>query len=152
MSKRSVVHDSFTIERIYPASPARVFKAWASAESKARWFIGPGEWEMFKRELDFRVGGQEVLSGRMPGQQAHHFHAVYLNIVQDQRIVYSYHMLIGDAPISGSLATVQIEPEGSGTRLIFTEQCAFLDGYDDRGSREEGTRALLDKLGSWLAH
>lgn len=152
MSKRKVVHDSFTIERVYPASPARVFKAWANAESKARWFIGPGEWKLFKRELDFRVGGQEVLSGQIPGQVAHHFHAIYHDIVQDQRIVYGYHMLLGDTPISVSLATVQIEPEGSGTRLVFTEQCAFLDDFDDRGSREEGTRLLLDQLGTWLAH
>ena len=37
-------------------------------------------------------------------------------------------------------------PAGSATRLIVTEQGAFLDGYDDAGSREQGTRWLLDKL------
>ncbi|MBV8062537.1 MAG: SRPBCC family protein [Nevskia sp.] len=151
MSKRKVAHGSFTIERSYPATPARVFKAWASIEAKARWFIGPAEWKQHKRELDFRVGGQEVLSGQM-GEKAHHFHAVYHDIVQDRRIVYSYHMLLGDTPISVSLATVQIEPEGTGTRLRFTEQCAFLDDFDDGGGREEGTRQLLDRLGNWLAH
>ena len=151
MSKRKVVHDSFTIERSYPASPARVFKAWARAESKARWFVGPGEWQQHKREFDFRVGGQEVLSGQIPGQQAHHFHSVYHDIVENQRIVYGYHMLAGDTPISVSLATVQLEPEGAGTRLVFTEQCAFLDDFDDVGSRQEGTRILLEQLGAALS-
>jgi hypothetical protein len=33
-----------------------------------------------------------------------------------------------------------------GTRLIFTEQGAFLDGYDDAGKRESGTGGLLDAL------
>ena len=151
MSKRKVLHDSFSIERVYPASPARVFKAWASIEAKARWFIGPADWKQHKRELDFRIGGLEVLSGQM-GEKVHHFHAVYHDIVQDQRIVYSYHMLLDDTPISVSPATVQIEPAGKGTRLVFTEQCAFLDDFEDGGGREEGTGQLLDRLGQWLAH
>jgi hypothetical protein len=39
---------------------------------------------------------------------------------------------------------------GAGTRLVFTEQAVFLDGYDDAGSREHGTNWLLDKLGEAL--
>jgi uncharacterized protein YndB with AHSA1/START domain len=152
MSQRKVAHSSFTIERSYPAAPARVFKAWASAQAKARWFFGPDGWQMQRREMDFRVGGQETVSGQVPGQAAHHFHAVYHDIVDNQRIVYSYHMLAGETPISVSLATVQLHAEGSGTRLVFTEQCAFLDDYDDVGSREQGTRQLLEQLGAALAH
>lgn len=34
--------------------------------------------------------------------------------------------------------------------MTFTEQGAFLDGYDDPAGREEGTRELLDKLGASL--
>jgi hypothetical protein len=45
---------------------------------------------------------------------------------------------------------MQIEPEARGTRLTVTEQGAFLDGYDDAGSREHGTGALLDALGASL--
>jgi hypothetical protein len=47
--------------------------------------------------------------------------------------------------------TVEFKPAGVGTRLIYTVQGAFLDGYDDAGSREHGTRGLLDKLGAALA-
>jgi dihydrofolate reductase len=36
--------------------------------------------------------------------------------------------------ISVSLATVELAPEGAGTRLVFTEQCAFLDGHDTPNS------------------
>jgi hypothetical protein len=32
-----------------------------------------------------------------------------------------------------------------------TEQGAYLDGYDDAGSREHGTGVLLDTLGASLA-
>jgi hypothetical protein len=44
--------------------------------------------------------------------------------------------------------TLEIEPAGVGrTKLKICEQGAFLDGYDDGGSHERGTRGLLDQLG-----
>jgi hypothetical protein len=50
-----------------------------------------------------------------------------------------------------SLATLQIKPAGEGrAKLIVDEQGAFLDGYDDAGSRERGTGDLLDQLGASL--
>jgi hypothetical protein len=45
MSKRSTQHATFVIERDYAAAPARVFAAWAEPKAKARWFVGPDEWE-----------------------------------------------------------------------------------------------------------
>jgi uncharacterized protein YndB with AHSA1/START domain len=70
--------------------------------------------------------------------------------VPNERIVYSYAMALNDVRISASLTTVELRPEGAATRLVFTEQGAFLDGYDDAGRREEGTRAALDMLGATL--
>ena len=53
--------------------------------------------------------------------------------------------------ISVSLATMQLKAEGAKTTLMLAEQGAFLDGYDDAGSREHGTGYLLDALGASLA-
>lgn len=64
MSKRSATHGTFTLERVYDAAPARVFKAWADPTIKARWFVGPADWQLLERAIDFRVGGTERLSGR----------------------------------------------------------------------------------------
>jgi len=49
-----------------------------------------------------------------------------------------------------SLATVEFKAEGSGTRLVYTEQGAFLDGQDKVEYREQGTGGLLDALGAEL--
>ena len=57
-----------------------------------------------------------------------------------------YTMHLDERRISVSLASIEFEAEGTGTRLTLTEQGAFLDGYDDAGSRESGTKALLDNL------
>jgi hypothetical protein len=45
---------------------------------------------------------------------------------------------------------LELIPAGAATRLVMTEQGAFLDGYDDAGSRERGTNFLLDALGKSL--
>ncbi len=154
MTERSVTHATFSIERVYPASPARVFAAWASRAAKARWFVGPDEWEKSDHELDFRIGGRERVSGGPPGGPVHVYNGVYQDIVPDQRIILSYDMHLDERRISVSLATVELKPAGvtpdSGTRLIYTEQGAFLDGYDNAGQREHGTSGLLDKLGEAL--
>ena len=150
MSQRSVTHGTFAIERVYEVSPVRVFTAWADPAIKARWFVGPTDWRMLERSIDFRVGGKERLSGRKGSGVVSTFDAVYHDIVPDQRIIYCYDMRLNDVHISASLATVELAPAGSGTRLVFTEQAAFLDGYDDSGSRERGTRILLEQLGGEL--
>jgi uncharacterized protein YndB with AHSA1/START domain len=146
MTGRSAKHATFVIERSYDASPARVFAAWASPAAKGRWFSGPDEWEKSNHELDFRVGGRERVSGGPKGGPVHVYEARYQDIVPNERIILSYDMHLDDIRISVSLATVEFKPVGTRTRLIYTEQGAFLDGYDDPAGREHGTRALLDNL------
>jgi uncharacterized protein YndB with AHSA1/START domain len=150
MTERFTQHATFVIERRFAASPAQVFAAWATPAAKAHWFVGPDNWEKGRRELDFRVGGREHLSGGPKGGPVHVFDALYQDIVPDQRIVYSYDMHLDEKRISVSLATVEFKPSGAGTRLIFTEQAVFLDGYDDAGSRERGSHGLLDQLAAAL--
>jgi len=148
--ERTVQHATFVIERTYDAPVGRVFEAWADPSAKAKWFVGPDDWETSNHVLDFRVGGREQVSGGPPGGPVHAYDARYQDIVPDRRIVYTYDMHIGEARISVSLATVELRPEGAATRLVFTEQGAFLDGYDDAGQREAGTRGLLDNLAAAL--
>jgi uncharacterized protein YndB with AHSA1/START domain len=152
MSIPRIVHGSFTIERTYAASVPRVFAAWADIEMKARWFMGPPEsWKLVRRELDFRVGGGEVLRGEHASGRVSHFEARYHSIVPDQRLVYAYDMYVGDKHFSVSLATVElVAATGGGTRMIFTEQAAFLDGEDGRTSRDTGTAAHFDRLATAL--
>lgn len=143
MSDRFVTHDTFTIERFYAAPPEKVFAAWSNPTSKARWFSKPEQFE-------FRVGGRESNRGGPPGGPVFTYLAEYQDIVPDRRIVYTYTLDAGDTRISVSMTTVELEGEGSGTRLVFTEQGAFLDGHDTPDQREHGTAIMLDKLGEIL--
>ena len=100
--------------------------------------------------MDVRVGGAERLKGRWEGGMVSCFDAVYHDVIPNQRLVYTYEMHLNEKKISVSLATMQLKAEGDKTTLMVTEQGAFLDGYDDAGSREEGTGHLLDALGASL--
>lgn len=147
---RSVIHSTFCIERTYDASPERVFAAFANLETKSKWFSGPEQWVTDKRELDFRVGGREVLSGGPKGGPFHTFEACYFDIVPGRRIIYAYDMYVGNRKLSVSLTTIDLEPRGKSTHLTMTEQGAYLDGVEDGSQREAGTRELLEKLGRSL--
>lgn len=149
---RTTHHATFTIERTYPATPARAFRAWADPESKARWFACHDDWRAEGHALDFREGGSERLDTYPSGGgPVHAYRAHYYDIVPDERIVYAYDMYLGETRISVSLATVRFEAVAGGTRLTFTEQVVMLDGYDDLPGREEGTRAGLENLATELA-
>jgi uncharacterized protein YndB with AHSA1/START domain len=149
MSERSIEHATFVVERTYDTSPARVFAAWSEPAAKARWF-GDGDEEAGEYELDFRVGGREYSRGGAPDGEVYAYEARYQDIVPEERIVYTYDMHRHETRISVSLATVELKPEGAGTRLIYTEQGAFLDGEDKPEYREQGTGSLLDALGAEL--
>ena len=150
MSARSAEHDTFTIERSYPAPPARVFAAFADPAKKARWFGCVPGWEVAEQTVDFRVGGREVWRVGPPGGTEHRNDTVYHDIVPDERIVWSYTMQLDGRRISVSLSTVELRPDGNGTRLVFTEQGVFLDGYDGATQRVHGTGELLESLGRYL--
>jgi uncharacterized protein YndB with AHSA1/START domain len=148
---RSVVHGSFRLERSYPAPRERVYRALTDPQAKAQWFAGGSDYTTLEREMDVRPGGRERLSGRWQGGLVSTFDAVYFDVVPNERIVYTYEMHLDERKISVSLATFELKDEGAGTLLVLTENGAFLDGYDDAGSRQRGTELLLDALGRAVA-
>jgi uncharacterized protein YndB with AHSA1/START domain len=127
-----------------------VFSAWSSVEAKARWFAGPDEWQGEPLELDFRVGGRERSVGGPPGGPVYTCNAIYWDIVEPERIVYTYEMLENERRMSVTLATVELAGDGDGTRLVLTEHGAFLDEFVEPALREQGWGALLDALGRAL--
>jgi uncharacterized protein YndB with AHSA1/START domain len=157
MTDRSVIHDTFTIERTYPAAPSRVFAAFASEEAKNSWGdtgdLEPTDaGEAIGEVFDFRPGGRERFGHKYQGI-TYRYDALYYDIVPDQRIVYSYEMYADDARISVSVATIEFAKSGDGTALTWTEQGAYLDGIDGPQApalREGGTTEMLDGLARYL--
>jgi uncharacterized protein YndB with AHSA1/START domain len=147
MTEHSVLHSTFTLERTYPATPGRVFAAWADPAVKARWFASADS----EHYLDFRAHGQEtVLRHGSEGEPSLKFESVYHDIVPGERIVYTSALFANGQLTTVSLTTVQFDAAGGGTQLVLTEQGTFLDGKEPPGWREKGTGDWLDALATEL--
>jgi uncharacterized protein YndB with AHSA1/START domain len=150
MRVRSVIHDTFVIERKYPASPRRVFAAFSDPAKKRRWF---GEGEEFPVEefvMDFRVGGTERKLFRLPNGLPCRNDTVYMDIVPERRIVFAYTMTLAERCFSSSQATVELLPEADATVLIFTDQGAYFEGADGSQIRKQGWEQLFENLAARL--
>ena len=150
MTKLSVTHATFTVDRTYDEPPAQVFKALSDPAIKRRWFAEGEGWEVEEFTSDFRVGGTEVSRFRFQGGAPMRNDTIFHDIVPDERIIFTYTMIYGEMRLSSSLATIQLTPAGSGTKLVYTEQGAYLDGHDDVVGREKGVRELYDALAKEL--
>jgi len=143
----SIRRHDFTIERRFRQAPAQAFRAFADPELKRRWFAPPETWTDRTWELDFRPGGSELSVGRDPGGTLHEFRSRYHDIVEAERIVFAYDLLLDGRRISVSLTTVELRPDDNdGTHLVFAEHGAFFDDLEDPAEREHGTGLLLDGL------
>jgi uncharacterized protein YndB with AHSA1/START domain len=157
MTALAVIHDTFAIERTYAAPPSRVFAAFASKEAKDAWgdtgdVAEPGA-DVGDTEFDFRIGGHERFGFGYQGI-SYRYDARYYDIVPGRRIVYSYEMYADGVRISVSVATIEFAVTTEGTALTWTEQGAYLDGFDGPEApelRREGTAFMLDGLAKYLA-
>jgi uncharacterized protein YndB with AHSA1/START domain len=157
MTDRTVAHSTFVIERNYPAAPQQVFRALSDPARKRRWFAEGEGFEVDSFEMDFRVGGFE--RSRFRFKEGSPVHAgtpcandtVYLDIIANERIVLAYTMNVAGSRISASQSTFELVLEGTGTKLVFTEQAAFFANADGPKIREQGWRVLLEQLARELA-
>ncbi len=145
----SVDNSSWTIEHDYPHLPEQVFTAWSEPSLKVRWFDLSGN-DNPDYDCDFRVGGRERFRTPVDERPVFTYDAQYRDIVENERIVTTYEMSMDGRRTSVSVATVELQPTPTGTRLIFTEQGAYLDGLDSPDSRRTGTSSQLDNLASIL--
>lgn len=146
----AVAHRTFSIERVYPHGAERVFRAFVRPEIKRRWFFEGEGWDIEEYSADFRVGGEEISHFRFQGGPLMLNQTRYLDIVPERRMVFSYTMVFDAKPLSVSLATIELIPEGNETRLIYTEQGAYFGSEDQVSGREQGCRELFEKLAAEL--
>ena len=151
MSEYSTVHSTFSVERTYEASTARVFAAWSDPKARLQWEAIGDNFTTTYTQNDFRVGGRDVSKFDFGKSDQYVADARYEDIVKDRRIVYAYTMSHNERRISSSLTTISLTPVAEGTHVVLTEQITILDGGDKVEYRQAGIAGQLDQLGVFLA-
>jgi uncharacterized protein YndB with AHSA1/START domain len=146
----TVDHRTFVIERELPGSVGHAFRFWSDHELKRRWTACHPTWQVLADHFDFRTGGGERMTWRMPDGTEQAMQAWYLEIHPRERIVYAYTMLTARRSISSSLVTVEFTGGRGKTTMTFTEQSVFRDSRDG-DIRESGTGTGFDRLREVMA-
>jgi uncharacterized protein YndB with AHSA1/START domain len=150
--ERRLARAGFTLTRDYPVAVGRVWDAFAEEDQKLHWFCAGDTFEAGEWVFDFRVGGRDVAEGTFHDGPVSRYVATYADIVEHVRIVTTYDMWLDEVHMSTSLASFEFEPIEAGTRFTHVEHGVFFDQFwADGPNREEGSRGLLETLGSYLA-
>ena len=146
MAAIPTLHTDFVIEREFSATPDDVFAAWADPEARMAWSnCHPGNTR--EHRLDFRIHGHEIHEAIAANGGVERVDRFFFDIIEGQRIVFAYDIGFGRKRLSVSLVTVEFFPAKRGTRMVYTEQLAYLDGHEDRAERMRGTEEGFDRLG-----
>jgi uncharacterized protein YndB with AHSA1/START domain len=143
-------HTDFVIEREFSATPDAVYQAWADPQAKRSWSDCHAEYTT-EYALDFRPLGRETHQADYPDGRVQRIEKVFFDIVAAQRIVFAYDIVLDGRRLSVSLVTVEFFDSRRGTRMVYTEQLAYLDGHEDRAQRLHGTEEGLDRLALYLS-
>lgn len=144
--------------REVPVPPEAVFAAWTDPESLKQWFT-PRPYSVPVCEIDLRPGGGfRVVMNDPDGNQTMDETGCYLEIVPNERLVWSAALTTGYRPQPGDMpftAILELRPNGSGGchyRAIAVHQ-------DPAGAKQhaemgfhEGWGTVVDQLVEHIQH
>jgi uncharacterized protein YndB with AHSA1/START domain len=159
-----MTHTSFQIdpkldlvlERVIDVPPELVWAAWTTPEHLKKWFT-PAPWTTVDCEIDLRPGGIFRTVMRSPEGENFPNLGCYLEIVKNQRVVWTNALEPGYrpsrlAPLSNCpfvfTAVITVEPHGNGTKytaLVIHGDSKSREKHEEMGFHE-GWGTALDQL------
>ena len=137
------------LERIVDVPRELVWNAWTQPEHIKKWFT-PAPWTTVECEIDLRPGGIFRTVMRSPEGQDHDNAGCYLEIVKNEKLVWTDALAPGFRPKANAFMTaiIALEPHGSGTK--YTAIVLHKD-EEDRSKHEkmgfhEGWGKALEQL------
>lgn len=76
------------LTRLIDVPREKLFRAWTEPELVKQWFV-PAPWTIARAEMDVRPGGRSLVVMRSPEDQDFPNHGVYLEVVKDEKIVFT---------------------------------------------------------------
>lgn len=137
------------LEREIDVTKELVWKAWTESEHVKKWFA-PAPWTISKCEIDLQPGGRFYTVMRSPEGQAFPSVGCYLEIVPNEKLVFTDALAPGYRPSEEPFFTtvVRLESTNKGTRYEVVAKHRDPAGrqkHDDMGFHE-GWGLCLDQL------
>ena len=107
------------LSRLIDAPREKVYRAWTDADILRQWFA-PKPWTTPRAELDVRPGGNSLVVMRDPEGNEYPNHGVYLDVVPNERLVFTDAFTTAWQPSEKPFFTaiVTFADEGGKTRYI----------------------------------
>jgi len=107
------------LTRIIDAPRAKVFKAWSDPELLKQWFA-PRPWTTPVVETDVRVGGSSLIVMRGPDGNEFPNRGVYLEVVPNERLVFTDAFTKAWEPSEKPFMTVELTFEDQAGKTKYT--------------------------------
>jgi uncharacterized protein YndB with AHSA1/START domain len=137
------------VTRVIDAPRSLVFKAWTQPEHIARWW-GPQGFTSIGCKMDIRVGGTFRVGMRSPEGTDYWKVGVYREIVEPERIVFTFAWEDASGkPGHKLLTTVRFAEQG--TKTMLTLHQAVFETTERRDDHHIGWTSCLERFAEYMA-
>jgi uncharacterized protein YndB with AHSA1/START domain len=153
MEEKKGSHE-LSLVRIINAPPEKVFRAWTEPALLKQWFT-PRPWTVASAEMDVRPGGSSTIVMRSPEGQEFPNRGVYLDVVKNERVVFTDAYTEAWVPSEKPFMTgiITFENEAGKTRYtarVFHWNEADRKAHEDMGFHQGWAKAT-DQLAELVA-
>jgi uncharacterized protein YndB with AHSA1/START domain len=140
----STAERELVVTRVIDAPRQLVFKAWTRPEHIARWW-GPQGYTTIHCDMDIRPGGTYHVGMRSPHGTEHWKRGVYREIVEPERIVFTFAWQNADGTLGHELLTTVTFAE-AGTKTRLTLRQATFETTAGRDDHMTGWTSCLERF------
>lgn len=150
------LENELVIDRLLDAPRPALWRCWTEPELLKQWFV-PAPWSVAKAEVDLRPGGSSLIVMRSPEGEEYPNAGVYLEVVENERLVFSDAYTEGWVPSQKPFFTgiITIADENGKTRYIARarhwtakdakahEEMGFIEGWNTCANQLEALAKSL---------
>ena len=150
----SLADRELVLTRLIDASHEKLYRAWTEPELLKQWFA-PSPWTTPKAELDVRPGGANLIVMRGPDGNEFPNRGVYLEVVPNQRLVFTDAFTQAWEPSQKPFMTVILTFEDEGSKTRYTARArhwtiADREAHENMGFHK-GWGLCTDQLAALVA-
>jgi uncharacterized protein YndB with AHSA1/START domain len=142
------------LTRIIDAPREKVFKAWTEPELLKQWFA-PKPWTTPLAETDARPGGSSLIVMRGPGGSEFPSRGVYLEVIKNERLVFTDAYTKAWEPSEKPFMTVILTFEDEGGKTKYTARARHWTAADrethEKMGFHQGWGTCTDQLAALVA-